>query len=304
MAAHGKTIQLFLMDGEATGRTKCTLANWTGIAYKIPRIMLEQCKDRKNLKQSGVYFLFGASEKEDREKAVYVGQAIVRKAGEGLLNRLQEHRRNPKEDYWNEAVAITTSNNILGATEISYLEHRFCELATKAKRYELINKDDLNIGNPTEEKESEMEEFIDYAKVVMGALGYKLFEPYDKQEKEQEDPEPKPDEEPLLYLDRKITDVGSVHATGRQTNEGFIVYKGSHISLVNDGTVLESIKRRKEKVSLDENGNITEDQFFTSPSAAAMFVVGKNANGLTSWKNKDKVTLRDLEEKASEETTE
>ena len=49
-----------------------------------------------------------------------------------------------------------------------------------------------------------------------------------------------------------------------QTNEGFIVYKGSHITLVNDGTVLESIKRRKEKVSLDENGNITEDQFFTS----------------------------------------
>ena len=73
---------------------------------------------------------------------------------------------------------------------------------------------------------------------------------------------------------------------------------------MNDGTVLESIKRRKEKVSLDENGNITEDQFFTSPSAAAMFVVGKNANGLTSWRNKDKVTLRDLEEKASEEATE
>ena len=292
MAAHGKTIQLFLMDGEATGRTKCTLANWTGIAYKIPRIMLEQCKDRKNLKQSGVYFLFGDSEKEDKEKAVYVGQAIVRQTGEGLLNRISEHIGKEEEDYWNEAVAFTTSNDILGATEISYLEHRFCELATKAKRYEVKNKDTPNIGNPTEEKENEMEEFIDYAKIVMGALGYKLFEPYDKQENEQEDPEPKPDEEPLLYLDRKITDVGSVHATGR------------HISLVNDGTVLESIKRRKEKVSLDENGNITEDQFSTSPSAAAMFVVGKNANGLTSWRNKDKVTLRDLEEKASEEATE
>lgn len=304
MAAHGKTIQLFLMDGEATGRIKCTLANWTVIAYKIPRIMLEQCKDRKDLKQSGVYFLFGASEKEDREKAVYVGQAIVRQTGEGLLNRISEHIGKEEEDYWNEAVAFTTSNDILGATEISYLEHRFCEPANKAKRYEVKNKDTPNIGNPTEEKENEMEEFIDYAKIVMGALGYKLFEPYDKQENEQEDPEPKPDEEPLLYLDRKITDVGSVHATGRQTNEGFIVYKGSHISLVNDDTVLESIKRRKEKVSLDENGNITEDQFSTSPSAAAMFVVGKNANGLTSWRNKDKVTLRDLEEKASEEATE
>lgn len=89
------------MDGEATGRIKCTLANWTGIAYKIPRIMLEQCKDRKDLKQSGVYFLFGASEKEDREKAVYVGQAIVRQTGEGLLNRISEHIGKEEEDYWN-----------------------------------------------------------------------------------------------------------------------------------------------------------------------------------------------------------
>ncbi len=104
------------MDGEATGRIKCTLANWTGIAYKIPRIMLEQCKDRKDLKQSGVYFLFGASEKEDREKAVYVGQAIVRQTGEGLLNRISEHIGKEEEDYWNEAVAFTTSNDILGAT--------------------------------------------------------------------------------------------------------------------------------------------------------------------------------------------
>lgn len=292
------------MDGEATGRIKCTLANWTGIAYKIPRIMLEQCKDRKDLKQSGVYFLFGDSEKEDKEKAVYVGQAIVRKNGEGLLNRLQEHRRNPDEDYWNEAVAITTSNNILGATEISYLEHRFCELATKAKRYEVINKDDPNIGNPTEEKESEMEEFIDYAKIVMGALGYKLFEPYDKQENEQEDPEPKPDEEPLLYLDRKITDVGEVHAVGRQTNEGFVVLQGSHISCVYDDTIPKSLKKIKDETVLDEGGNLKEDHLFSSPSYAAMFVIGKSADGLLSWKNEDKVTLKDLEEKASEETTE
>ena len=35
MAARGKSINLFLMDGTATGRVKCTLANWTGVAYKI-----------------------------------------------------------------------------------------------------------------------------------------------------------------------------------------------------------------------------------------------------------------------------
>ncbi len=35
MASRGKSINVFLMDGEASGRIKCTLANWTGVAYKI-----------------------------------------------------------------------------------------------------------------------------------------------------------------------------------------------------------------------------------------------------------------------------
>ena len=40
MATRGKSINLFLMDGEASGRIKCTLANWTGVAYRIPRTAL------------------------------------------------------------------------------------------------------------------------------------------------------------------------------------------------------------------------------------------------------------------------
>ena len=43
------------MDGEPSGRIKCSLANWTGIAYKIPRTALDKCKDLDILKQSGVY---------------------------------------------------------------------------------------------------------------------------------------------------------------------------------------------------------------------------------------------------------
>lgn len=62
MATRGKAITLFLMDGDPSGRIKCTLTNWTGIAYKIPRTELEKCKDLSVLKQSGVYFLFGTSD--------------------------------------------------------------------------------------------------------------------------------------------------------------------------------------------------------------------------------------------------
>lgn len=110
MATRGKSINLFLMDGEPSGRMKCTLANWTGVAYKIPRTALDLCKERDDLKQSGIYFLFGSSEQSGKN-AVYVGQAGARKNGEGLLYRLQEHKRNPDKDYWTEAVVFTTSNN-------------------------------------------------------------------------------------------------------------------------------------------------------------------------------------------------
>lgn len=53
---NSKNFNLFLIDGEVTGRIKCTLSNWTGLAYKVPRSYLEKCKDRQDLKQSGVYF--------------------------------------------------------------------------------------------------------------------------------------------------------------------------------------------------------------------------------------------------------
>ena len=110
----GKSINLFLMDGKATGRIKCTLANWTGVAYKIPRTELDKCRDREGLSQSGVYFLSALLIRP----TMYIGQAGVRKSGEGILCRLLEHKRSQKIDYWTEAVVFTTSNNSFGPTEI------------------------------------------------------------------------------------------------------------------------------------------------------------------------------------------
>jgi hypothetical protein len=120
--------------------------------------------------------LFGVDD-ESGASVVYIGQASVRKNGEGVLFRLQEHKRNAEKDYWTEAVVFTTSNNLFGPTEISWLENRFCTLATEAKRYAVKNGNDPNIGNVTKEKQSELEEFVEYAKIVMGVLGHRVFEP-------------------------------------------------------------------------------------------------------------------------------
>ncbi len=37
------------------------------------------------------------------------------------------------------------------------------------------NGNDPTQGNITEEKESELEEFVDYAEIIMGTLGHKVF---------------------------------------------------------------------------------------------------------------------------------
>ena len=294
--ARGKSINLFLMDGDANGRIKCTLTNWTGVAYKIPRTELDQCKERNDLKQSGVYFLFGNSD-ETGKGVVYIGQAGTRKNGEGILYRLMEHKRNPEKDYWTEAIVFTTSNNSFGPTEISYHENRFCKLAIEARRYEVKNGNDPTPGNITEEKESEMEEFIDYSKVIMGTLGYKLFEPVINKSciEKQDNLEIAETDQIPLYLERVIKNVGKVNANGIQTSEGFVVFSGSRISPQDDNTIPAVIKERRKSAPIDINGILKEDLLFTSPSYAAMFVIGKSANGLTSWKTQDGKTLKSLE---------
>ncbi len=284
------------MDGDSGGRIKCTLANWTGVAYKIPRTELEKCKGRDDLSQSGVYCLFGTSD-QTGENVVYIGQAGVRKNGEGILYRLQEHKRNPDKDYWTEAVVFTTSNNSFGPTEISYLEHRFCNLATDAKRYIVKNGNDPTPGHITEEKESELAEFIDYAKIVMGTLGYKVFEPLTEIKRPVSEQEEAPGgDELLLHLKRKSRKSGqTIEANCKQTAEGFVVLKGSLIELNDSDSIPPGVKESRQKANIDENGVLQEDVLFRSPSYAAAFVIGGHVNGLTYWVTEDGRTLKDVE---------
>ncbi len=294
--ARGKNINLYLMDGDANGRIKCTLANWTGVAYKIPRTELDKCKERDDLKWSGVYFLFGTSD-ETGKNIVYIGQAGVRKNGEGILNRLFEHKRNPEKDYWTEAVVFTTSNNSFGPTEISFLENRFCNLAIDANRYIVKNGNDPCPGHITEEKESELEEFAEYAKLIMGTLGHKVFVPLIHKIAPQDNvSEAEGDEEPRLYLSRTIKKINfTVKAIGRQISDGFVVLKGSIVSPQDDNTISSNILEMRKNRKVDKDNVLQEDVFFNSPSGAAQYVIGKSSNGWNEWKTSDGKTLHDLE---------
>ena len=283
---YGQTVTLFLPDGSVTGVIKCTIPNWTGIIYKIPRTSLESCKSREDLQRSGVYFLSGKSD-ERNENVVYVGQAGLRKNGNGLLGRILEHARNPKKNYWTEAVAITTTNNSFGPTEISYLENQFTKLAYEARRYTVQNGNDPNPGNITEEKESELKRFIEYARIVMGILGHKVFVPLD--EITDESPTRK---KLILHLKERGAD-----ATGILTSEGIIVCKGSKLKGTPTPSCQEWIKklRKQNGASIGPDFILTRAIAFSSPSAAAGFCVFGSSNGRTAWVTENGRTPKELE---------
>ncbi|MCC0092871.1 GIY-YIG nuclease family protein [Streptococcus mitis] len=295
MVKRSKNINMFLMDGEVTGKIKCTLSNWTGVIYKIPRIQLGDLKSRDEMKQSGIYFLFGRD--EDKQKDVtYIGQATTRKNGEGVLLRIQEHTRDSHADYFNDVIILTTQNNSFGPTEISYLENKFTQLAKEAGRYIVKNGNDPNPGNVTEEKESELDEIVENTLMIIGTLGYRVFVPMTKKVSQ----DLTDNHSTYLYLKRKTKKSNKViEATCERTTEGFVVLEGSQVEIKDSPYLPASLKEMRQNLIASrviQDGVLKEKQLFSSPSYAAAFLLGMQTNGRTDWKDQDGRTLKELEE--------
>lgn len=295
MAKRSKNINMFLMDGEVTGKIKCTLSNWTGVIYKIPRIQLGDLKSRDEMKQSGIYFLFGRD--EDKQKDVtYIGQATTRKNGEGVLLRIQEHTRDTHADYFNDVIILTTQNNSFGPTEISYLENKFTQLAKEAGRYIVKNGNDPNPGNVTEEKESELDEIVENTLMIIGTLGYRVFVPMTKKVSQ----DLTDNHSTYLYLKRKTKKSNKViEATCERTTEGFVVLEGSQVEIKDSPYLSASLKEMRQNLIASrviQDGVLKEKQLFSSPSYAAAFLLGMQTNSRTDWKDQDGRTLKELEE--------
>ena len=283
--AKSTLINLFLIDGTANGRIKCTINSRTGIIFKIPRKDLSKCKERDDLKRDGVYFLIGET---DGQPKIYIGQAGSRKNGKGILDRLSEHDRNSDKNFWTEAIIFTTSDNSFGQTEISWLENKFCDMAIKAARYVVDNGNDPSSGNITEEKKSELEDHIEFAQLVLNAIGYRIFEP-----KKSSTPSETQSDAEIFTLSRNVKRLGrTVNAKMKRTPTGFKVLAGSEISSCETEKFPMSLKKVRYSAKID-NGILLEDMEFNSPSTAAKFVIGGSANGLMEWR-KNGVPLKNF----------
>ncbi len=281
MARFGKTIKLFLIDGEPNGRLTCELSNWTGKAYKIPRIKIKDCVDREDLMNPGIYMLLGRD--TDGIDQVYIGEAEI------ILKRLNQHLG--QKDFWNEVIVFISKDENLNKAHINYLESRLYEIARAVGRYKLDNSSTPTQSSIAESDRAEMEEFIENIKLLVNTLGHKVFD-----EKRESRPLRKQN---IFY----IKAARGANAQGEPTSEGFLVMKGSHAAGSTVASMTSSFVNLRNKLidqgvlnHVNDIYEFPEDFIFSSSSTAATIVLGRNANGLTEWKLKDGTSLKQFEE--------
>lgn len=297
-----KNLNMFLMDGTAMGPIKSTISTWSGIIYKVPRNILssELIQTRQHFKHSGIYFLIGY---KDNIPSVYVGQAGNRKTGEAILSRIIEHTKNPSMNFFTEVLILTTENNNFGPTELNYLEHTFNTKINQIGSYQSININNPNMGNVTEEKESELIDVVNNTELILGTMGYKLFV-YDhmlrvnsKQYKKQKAKTKIANDTPILLYINRPSDNTTQLAMCKKEGDWYTVLPGSSISPISYTTEQQFTKKLREQ--LRDEGKIVNNilqapHAFKSSSGAASFILGASVNGNNEWRTFDGIPLKDI----------
>jgi hypothetical protein len=151
---------------------------------------------------------------------------------------------------------------------------------------------------PRSDKDA-MEEFIHNLRIVLGTLGHRLLEPIKVVE-----------QVPVVNSGRpKLSQftfsfaIRGLNASGQQTDDGFVLFKGSDIS----GKISKSMPGKtvaiREKWIADgtlvqegENYRLTKDSILSSSSYAAVIVAGTSRSGPQSWIDEQGRSLKVVEE--------
>lgn len=275
---YGKTIELFLVNGDADSIITAELSNWNGKAIKIPRIEVADC-NRDDIRQPGVYFLF--CKEEGNKDSVYIGESEDVK--QRLCQHLKEYSSGSETYYWTTAVIFIGRD--LNKASIRYLEYRLVQLGQRANRYKILTKNTYKNTVMKESQVATMEEFIENIRILINALGYKVLDALVKTDSKDH----------YYYLKTKDVD-----ATGLPTSEGFVVLKGSKLNSNQAGKSLSPSTRKYRKYLLASDKVkdfiIQEDTLFSSSSAAASAICGYSQSGPQTWKDENGRTLKEAEQ--------
>lgn len=296
-----RSIRILLVDGTSSGIRTAELSLSTIKALAVPRASLSSVKERWEISKTGVYVLIGADPESLGRKKIYVGE------GDSVLTRIYSHSKDEDKNFWDECVLFVSKDDNLTKAHARYLEARFIKLAAEAKRATLTNgtapltKDWL-----PEADEIEMDEFIAQSRLLLGVLGYDVFEsasapnaPHSKN-----DPAPTQTNRSLqeLVCSGKYYDAKCLidDSAGK-----FVVVKDSLAKKTEAPTLQPNYKNlRKQLVEIgvlqDVSGSnsykFLQDYSFGSLSAAAQVVSGTSINGRIAWKTPDGKTFAEWED--------
>ncbi|WP_274355965.1 GIY-YIG nuclease family protein [Ligilactobacillus salivarius] len=289
--SYGKSITVYLMDGDSSQRYQVTLDNWNIKAYKIPVGLVAASNSLDSIHTAGVYFLFGYVE---GQKSVYVGEA------EDVYWRLTQHIPEKDGYIWDNAVVFIASEiGVLDKARVKYLENRFYNIIKDANSYRLLNRNEPTKSTITKYSEDAMEVVIDNIKLIIPVLGYTPFENLISES------EFSSENEEIFYIKntklqakcRFNLDIYMFNSDNPQSGlMPFTLLKGSQISNVKS-SLRKSLKQLRQEC-IDSNaikdGILQKDlRCFDSASYVAGFVLGRSSNGSIELRTNDGQTFKD-----------
>ena len=272
--AISKKLEIIYHNGQPDGIRSIRRHLSTMTTYVIPRTLLSEAKKLSGINRPGIYYLI--SENDDNKIAqIYVGQT------RNGVARLDDHNRS--KDFWNKAIMFLAGNKTFSLDMISGLEAFAINKAHESKRYKVENS--VNPKYEIDEYDLPLiEEVYEEIKFIMATQGYKM-----------DDAKVTLNEANTLHTTRN-----GVLAFGVYDGEHFEVLEGSEIDMNRKCHSSTFEKQRQtaltngDIVKVDDKYKLTVSVSFSSPSSAAMFVLGGSTNGWTEWKDKDGKTLDEL----------
>ena len=280
-----KTIQIFLPGGDPRGIRVAEITTRIVQVIEVPRSLLQDFLKMPESNQVALYFLFGEAE-DGAEQKVYIGQTGDVRA------RLSLH--NKQKEFWERALVLISRTNSLTQTHALFLEWYCLQAARKAGRYADENGNSGSKPHTPPPLEADCLEIFETGRTLLASLGYPLFEPVAKAAERKDD---------VFYCRSS-----GANGRGLYTQEGFVVLKGSVGRRENVPSMIGTPRERMRDRLLDsgviradgEKVVFERDHLFNSPSAAAIALMGRSANGWWDWKTENGKTLDEVKRQASE----
>ena len=180
--------------------------------------------------------------------------------------------------FWNECIVFISKDNRLNKAHIKYLGAAVIP-SQKADRYYIENSTIPADASLTEAEQAEMEEFLYNIRMINNVLGHKVLESLVAEEVGDTESASQ-----ILYIQA----AHGANAKGMQTNEGFVVLKGSQVADTRERSCPKQICTLRQK--LTENGSIDANWTLQRTGCSAVpppqrgVVMGRSANGLTEWR--------------------